>query len=169
VIHYQLQCDGDHAFDGWFKDSVSFDRQAESGLITCPFCNSVRVGRALMAPALGRGSRHAADSRVPEKIGPVAAPSTSDGAATVVAAPSVTPVGSEIPDKLRSLLQRLRTEVEKHCDYVGPDFAEEARRIHYGERKSHAIYGEATASEAEALADEGIEFGVMPWLRRSDS
>jgi hypothetical protein len=73
-----------------------------------------------------------------------------------------------MPDKLRSLLQQLRVEVEKHCDYVGKDFAEEARRIHYGETKARGIYGETTASEAEALADEGVEFGVMPWPRRSD-
>ena len=72
-------------------------------------------------------------------------------------------------DKVRSLLLRLRSEVEKHCDYVGPDFAEQARRIHYGESKERGIYGETTASEAEALADEGIAFGVVPWLRRSDS
>jgi hypothetical protein len=74
-----------------------------------------------------------------------------------------------MPDQLRSLLQRLRGEVEKRCDYVGTRFADEARRIHYGESEARGIYGETTPSEAEALADEGIEFGVMPWLRRSDS
>ena len=170
MIHYQLQCDMHHPFDGWFKDSASFDRQAASGLITCPLCNSVKIGRALMAPALGRGSHHGRDSPVPERMTPVAAPVASERAATVVASPSVAaPAGSEMPEKLRSLLQRLRAEVEKHCDYVGPDFAEEARRIHYGEQKPRGIYGETTPSEADALADEGIDFGVMPWLRRSDS
>ena len=74
-----------------------------------------------------------------------------------------------MPDPVRSLLKRLRAEVEKHCDYVGAGFAEEARRIHYGESKARGIYGETSPSDAEALADEGIEFGVVPWLRRSDS
>jgi hypothetical protein len=170
MIHYQLQCDQAHAFDGWFKDSASFDRQAKTGLVACPFCNSVGVTRALMAPALGRGSRHAQDTTMPtEQV-----PSQASGAAPA-AVPAVAPpprgalAEAEGADKLRSLLHRLRTEVEKHCDYVGPSFAEEARRIHYGEAEARGIYGEATATETEALADEGIEFGVMPWLRRSDN
>jgi hypothetical protein len=169
MIHYQLQCDRDHPFDGWFKDSASFDRQAEAGLISCPLCNSVKVGRALMAPALGRGSRHGRNSSVVEEAAPVPAPAASAGSVPAAAPSSPASAGSDTPDKLRSLLQRLRSEVEKRCDYVGADFAEEARRIHYGERQSRGIYGETTPSEAEALADEGIEFGVMPWLRRSDS
>jgi hypothetical protein len=169
MIHYQLRCDTDHAFDGWFKDSASFDRQSEMGLIACPLCNSVTVSRALMAPALGRGTRHTRTIQAAEENGPPSAPAASDGAVPAIAQPPGAPAAAEIPDKLRSLLQRLRSDVEKHCDYVGKDFADEARRIHYGETKARGIYGETTASEAEALADEGIEFGMMPWLRRSDS
>jgi hypothetical protein len=170
MIHYQLQCDQDHPFDGWFKDSASFDRQAELGLIACPLCNSVKISRALMAPALGRGSRHGRDLQSSGEAAPATAPAASAGAvATLAPPPLAATAGAEMPDKLRSLLQRLRSEVEKNCDDVGPDFAEEARRIHYGERKPRGIYGETTPSEAEALADEGIAFGVMPWVRRSDS
>jgi hypothetical protein len=170
MIHYQLQCDRAHAFDGWFNDSTSFDRQAEMGLVTCPFCNSTDVKRALMAPALGHGSRHAKDIAVP--MDPASSPASGRAPAAVPAvAPSPRGALAEAEglDKLRSLLHHLRVEVEKHCDYVGPGFAEEARRIHYGEADARGIYGEATAAETEALADEGIEFGVMPWLRRSDS
>ena len=57
----------------------------------------------------------------------------------------------------------------ENCDYVGPRFAEEARRIHYGETDSHAIYGETTPKEARALTEEGIEFGRIPWAPRLDS
>jgi len=166
MIHYQLECDSAHAFDGWFKDAASFDRQAEMGLITCPVCDSVKVRRALMTPALGRGSRH----RQEVPVAPVAAPAPGHATLPAVAPPPPGALaGPDMPDKLRSLLQRLRSEVEKHCDYVGSGFAEEARRIHYGESEARGIYGETTPSEAEALADEGIEFGVVPWLRRSDS
>jgi hypothetical protein len=168
MIHYQLQCEQAHAFDGWFKDSLSFEHQAQSGLIACPACNSVMIKRALMVPALGRGSRHRDDSPTVD-VPPSSAESSPRAApASKTPAPNAMLDGS-LPDNLRALLQRLRTEVEKTHDYVGSDFADEARRIHHGESEVRSIYGETTRSEAEALADEGIEFGVIPWLPRSDS
>ena len=63
----------------------------------------------------------------------------------------------------------LRAHVEKNCDYVGPAFAEEARKIHYGETEKRNIYGEASSEEAESLKDEGVEFGRIPWLPREDA
>ena len=69
---------------------------------------------------------------------------------------------------MRAMLQRMRSEVEKHCDYVGPQFAEEARKMHRGESDKHGIYGETSPGEAEALADEGIEFARMPWVPRAE-
>jgi hypothetical protein len=170
MIHYQLRCDTDHAFDGWFKDSASFDRQCEMGLIACPLCNSVTVSRALMAPALGRGRRDTRNIPVADDTAQAPTPMASNRAVPAITAPPPGAMAAkDLPDQLQSLLHRLRSEVEKTCDYVGKDFAEEARRIHYGESKARGIYGETTAAEAEALADEGVEFGVMPWLRRSDN
>ena len=67
--------------------------------------------------------------------------------------------------KMREVLKGLRAEVERTCDYVGPRFAEEARRIHYGESDARNIYGEATTADAEALGEEGIKFGTIPWIR----
>ncbi len=168
MIHYQLQCDRTHGFDGWFKDSAAFEHQAETGLIACPICTSVKVTRALMAPALGRGSRHGREAATPDTV-----PARADGPVPSVPALVSPPPGpvteGGIPDRVRALLQRLRSEVEKTCDYVGSEFAHEARRIHHGETKARGIYGETTPAEADALADEGIAFGVVPWLPRSDS
>ena len=65
-------------------------------------------------------------------------------------------------------LQRLRAEVERTCEDVGADFAQEARRIHTGESEHRGIYGEATPEQAEALADEGIEVARIPWVPRAD-
>ena len=73
------------------------------------------------------------------------------------------------PAQLRAALMELRRQVERHCDYVGAQFADEARRIHYGEVDPHAIYGEATETESRELAEEGIEFGRIPWLAPSDA
>jgi hypothetical protein len=73
-----------------------------------------------------------------------------------------------MPDQVRAMLQRLRAEVEKNCDYVGPDFAAEARKIHYGESERRGIYGETTPDQAQTLADEGIEVASIPWVSRAD-
>jgi hypothetical protein len=70
--------------------------------------------------------------------------------------------------EMRKALVELRRQIETHCDYVGPRFAEEARRIHYGETDAHGIYGETTESESRALADEGIKFGQIPWIPPTD-
>lgn len=152
MIHYQLRCSQDHAFDGWFKDSAAFEAQAKSGLLECPECGNVRVRRALMAPSVARRPEAA----------PAAPPATKDVVAT--GAPS----GERMPAQIRAVLQRLRAEVEKNCDYVGPGFAEEARRIHRGESDKRGIYGETTAEQAERLAEEGIEVARIPWVPRSD-
>jgi hypothetical protein len=73
------------------------------------------------------------------------------------------------PAQLRAALVELRRQVESHCDYVGPQFAEEARKIHYGEVDAHAIYGEASETESNELAEEGIKFGRIPWVAPSDA
>ena len=70
--------------------------------------------------------------------------------------------------QMRKTLVEMRRQIETHCDYVGPRFAEEARRIHYGEADPHGIYGEATDSESRELADEGIKFGQIPWVPPTD-
>jgi hypothetical protein len=150
MIHYQLQCQAGHGFDSWFKDSATFDRQARRGLLSCPVCGDTQVSRALMAPSVAR-------SREPAPPAPAQA-----GKRAAVA-------GAGVPDQVRAVLQRMREEVERNCDYVGPDFAEEARRMHSGESERRGIYGETTPDEAASLADEGIEFASIPWLPRSDA
>jgi hypothetical protein len=73
------------------------------------------------------------------------------------------------PAQLRKALQELRRHVETNCDYVGERFAEEARRIHYGESDPRGIYGEASADDAKDLAEEGIEVNRIPWLPPTDA
>jgi hypothetical protein len=73
-----------------------------------------------------------------------------------------------MPKELREALLKVRAEVEKNCEHVGDKFAEEARKIHYGESDKRGIYGETSDEEAEALAEEGIEFGRLPWIPRGN-
>ncbi len=73
------------------------------------------------------------------------------------------------PAQLRAALLEMRRQVETNCDYVGERFAEEARRIHYGEVDAHGIYGEATEQESHELTEEGIKVGRIPWISRTDA
>jgi hypothetical protein len=155
MIHYQLHCGEGHEFDGWFRDSASFDAQARRGLLECPVCGGTKVARALMAPA------------VPKKKSRAVVPVNRAGPPDAAKGP-VAVAGDKMPDHVRAMLQRVRAEVEKHCDYVGPEFAEEARRIHAGESERRGIYGEATSEQAEALVEDGIEVARIPWVPRAD-
>ncbi len=70
--------------------------------------------------------------------------------------------------EMRKTLREMRRQIETNCDYVGDRFAEEARRIHYGETDRRGIYGEASKEESRELADEGISFGQIPWIPPTD-
>jgi hypothetical protein len=155
MIHYTLVCADDHSFDGWFKDSAAFDLQAGRGLVTCPECGGSSVSRALMAPSISR--KGSTRQRGDVEILPPAPPS-----------PPAETAATGLPDQVRAVLQRIRAEVERTSDYVGPAFADEARRIHRGETDKRNIYGESTPEQAEALADEGIEIARIPWVPRAD-
>jgi hypothetical protein len=161
MIHYQLRCENGHGFDGWFRDSAAFERQAAAGFVECPSCASTRVERALMAPAIprkGRPARNAAPEAPPAPPKPEAPP-----------AQPVPAVAGRMPAELRAALAKLRAEVERSCDYVGPAFAEEARKIHRGEVTPRGIYGETSPEEAEALREEGVEFASLPWVPPADA
>ena len=152
MIHYQLQCGQSHGFDGWFKDSASFEKQAKRRLIECPECGGTDVERALMAPAVAK--------RQPIAVAaPVEAP----------AQPAPAPVAAtQIPARMIAALQRIRAEVEKNCEYVGPDFADRARAMHRGEADAKPIYGKTSEEQAESLIEEGIEVAQIPWVPRAD-
>jgi hypothetical protein len=157
MIHYQLRCSQAHAFDGWFKNSTTFESQARRGLVECPECGDTGVERALMAPALTK--REALPV-------PVAAAPSPPAEAPVPSNEKV--AGGRLPAQMLAALQRMRAEVEKNCDYVGPSFATEARKMHRGETEHRGIYGETTEDQAESLAEEGITVARIPWVPRAD-
>lgn len=157
MIRFSLRCDSGHEFDSWFKDGATFDRMAGAGLVECPVCGDSRVAKALMTPSIGRTRGVKGHPEAPPAA--PAKPPVPEG-------PRVT--AGPIPAQVLALLQRMRAEVEKSCDYVGGDFAEEARRIHHGTAEARGIYGEASDDEAAALRDEGIEVARLPWVPRSD-
>ena len=169
MIKYQLICESEHEFEGWFQTSTAFVAQNHDGLLTCPVCDSNIVRRALMTPNLVSSKSRSESSEtsvssategmsLASQRGPLAQvpdPSVSSGTASQ----TMTAVG-----KAKSQLRQLQRQIKAECRDVGHDFAQEARKIHYGESSSENIYGRSTEEERDALADEGIDFVAMPWL-----
>jgi hypothetical protein len=161
MIHYQLRCDQAHEFDGWYRDSAAFEKLAAAELVECPVCGSGKVTRALMAPAIPKKGRAKAVEPVEAAQPPAPAPQPPPG-------PQQQAAAGPIPAQMVALLQRMRAEVEKNCDYVGSGFADEARKMHRGETEFRGIYGEASDADAEALQEEGIDIARLPWVPRAD-
>lgn len=159
MIRFSLRCDNAHEFESWFKDGDAYERMAAAGLVDCPVCGDTKVSKALMAPAIRKtpGVKGRASAPVPAE-----APKAEAGSETPRLA------AGPMPAQVVALLQRMRQEIEKNCDYLGKDFAKEARRIHEGEAEPRGIYGEATEAEAEALREDGIEVARLPWVPRAD-
>ena len=166
MIKYQLICHKSHGFEGWFGDSAAFESQQEAGLLTCPVCGSADVRRALMAPNLASPKTRKTDlaekqpSAQPEPQPQPQAPQQASAALPSAAARKM--------QELMFEMRALQTKIREECRDVGNDFAEEARKIHYGEVEPEGIYGQATAEEHEALDEEGIEIMDMPWLPKDN-
>lgn len=141
---FDLQCSQGHLFEGWFGSDDDFQAQTARGLLACPLCNDAEVRRLPSAPRLNLSGAQAPQAT------PAAAP-----AATATATVART------ADMQSAWLQAVRQLVERTED-VGERFAEEARRIHYGEVAQRGIRGQASPEERQALLDEGIETMAIP-------
>ena len=156
MIKYQLICNQNHEFEGWFQGSAAYDEQVANGLLRCPLCDSDHVTRALMTPNLAS----------PKKRKSAAPPAASQAghAAKLDRAPVMQAEQVQAYGAALAKLRQLRQKIVKDCRDVGDNFAEEARKIHYGESEAEGIYGQATQGERESLKDEGIEIFDMPWV-----
>ncbi|HEY5829662.1 MAG: DUF1178 family protein [Hyphomicrobiaceae bacterium] len=158
MIRYRLKCKKGHEFEAWFASSDAFDKQEKRDLLSCPNCGTSKVSKALMAPRISKRKGRAAakapdDESMPEALErPVREPTR----------PETQRVAAH--RELAAAMRKLRAEVEAKSEYVGPRFSEEARKIHYEEVPARGIHGEATADEAKALREEGIEFFPLPPL-----
>ncbi|GJE37999.1 DUF1178 family protein [Methylobacterium persicinum] len=146
MIRYNLVCEAAHSFECWFPSSESYDTQIARGLVSCPTCGTTTVFKAMMAPRVARKDRvppPATSGPLPER--PV----------TLISEPERT---------LREAIKALHAHVAATSEHVGARFAEEARKIHYGEAEGRSIHGQASLDEARALFDEGIEVAPLPFL-----
>lgn len=154
MILFDLKCSQGHRFEGWFRNGAAYEAQAAAHAITCPLCGDSKVEKAPMAPAIARSGRARDTEAAPAPV-PAPAPSPPD---------AVTQAQAEILRQLREL----RAHVEKNAENVGDRFAEEARKIHYGEVESRAIYGETTPEQAKSLHEEGVPVTPIPWIPTSN-
>lgn len=145
-----LRCGTGHAFEGWFASEDDYVSQQGRGLVDCPMCGNAEVMRLPSAPRLNLSG-----ARAPEAAR--AAPSVPGGGAASTRATEMALHGSAATRFVEAVAELL-----KNTQDVGPRFAEEARRIHYGESDAKAIRGQTTPAEREALADEGIEVFTLP-------
>jgi hypothetical protein len=136
-----LCCSQDHRFEGWFASDEDFSSQTERGLMACPICGDQAIARLPSAPRvnlLGRGD----DAR----SAPTATPASQ--------APTL---AEQAPQQIQARWLRAVREMVASTEDVGDRFAEEARRIHYGEAEQRSIRGRASREDADSLRDEGIE------------
>jgi hypothetical protein len=139
MIRFSLRCDQDHSFESWFQSADGFDKLKAAGMVACTICGSTAVEKALMAPVV-RAQSGETDSG--SKPAPLSAPKT----------------------EVEQAIAALRKHLEANSDYVGMNFAAEARAMHEGATPERAIHGEAKAEDARALIEEGIPVAPLPFL-----
>jgi hypothetical protein len=145
MIQYTLKCSKDHKFDSWFQSAEAFDKLKAAGMVACAVCGDTQVEKAIMAPRV-RPARKAA-AKPAQEARQEAAPAPLSGPKT----------------EMETALAEFRKQVEANSDYVGGNFAEEARAMHLGDAPERAIYGEAKPDEAKALIEDGIPVAPLPF------
>jgi hypothetical protein len=143
MIRYALKCDEGHQFESWFQSSAAFEKLAGAGHLACVICGSGQVEKSLMVPKV----------RTSKALG-------DDGAEPV--APPVALANAPSPEAAKAL-EAMRKKVEAEADYVGDNFAADARAMHLGDTPERAIYGETNAEQAKALIEDGVPVLPLPF------
>lgn len=171
MIRYRLACPKSHEFEAWFPSSEACDKQIKKKLVACPRCGSTKVAKAIMAPSVVTSERKAkrpSRRRGAADSAPLPATPSPSPSPSPVAVPTPASVSTHmLTSKQREMLQQLKAARDKilaDAEYVGPRFAEEARKIHHEEETGRGIYGEASPDEVKELASEGIEVFPIPVL-----
>lgn len=151
MIRYALICDQKHEFESWFPSGEAYDDQCKRGLVSCPFCDSQKIEKQIMAPSIARMD-HEITVR-PIEMTPE--PPTVTKPMTLL---------SEKELQMRNMLKAFHRHVVENAEDVGSRFPEEARLMHHGETETRSIFGQASLEEAKALMEEGIDVMPLPTL-----
>ncbi|PIE07154.1 MAG: hypothetical protein CSA74_08485 [Rhodobacterales bacterium] len=160
MIRFTLQCPGGHRFESWFRDGQAFDTVAAAGGLVCPDCGSTEIEKSLMTPRI-RPARDRAQPPAPVHAQASAPMSGPAALAHPPAGAPAPPLAAASPRE--KAIAALRARVESEADYVGLEFAREARAMHTGDVPQRPIYGEAKAAEAVELIEEGIPVAPLPF------
>jgi hypothetical protein len=152
MIIFDLKCaPGGHVFEAWFGSSADYEAQKGRGLVSCPVCGAVEVGKAVMAPAVGvKGNREGVAARAPERQTETPAQDLFSG-------------DPETVKQMLAAAAAVQRRLLEGSESVGDRFASEARAIHVGEKEARAIHGRATRAEAESLAEDGVPIAALPF------
>ncbi|WP_417279919.1 DUF1178 family protein [Celeribacter sp.] len=150
MIRYMLKCSKEHQFESWFRSAEAFETLCKNGQLSCPTCGTSQVFKAMMAPRVST-------ARKPELPATEAPASASPTQTSPMEPPRPT------AEDVEQAVAKLRADVEANSDYVGVEFAKEARKIHEGEAPARAIYGEAKLDDAKALLEEGVPVLPLPF------
>ncbi|WP_090061355.1 DUF1178 family protein [Celeribacter neptunius] len=167
MIRYMLKCSEEHQFESWFRSAEAFESLKASGQVSCPVCGSSEVQKAMMAPRVStarnraEGTGASVEQQHQHASEHHGAPQPPDLPKPEHGLPMTAPVPSA--KEVEQAVAKLRAEVEANSDYVGVEFAKEARRIHEGETPARSIYGEAKIDEAKALLEEGVPLLPLPF------
>ncbi|MCV2348361.1 DUF1178 family protein [Paucibacter sp. Y2R2-4] len=178
MIVLNLACSHDHLFEGWFGSAHDFETQLTRGQLSCPLCADTSIRRMPTAARLNvsklREETHRASdasgrkAAEPSAAKPSQASASDPGAVAPIAPAAAAAQGATQPNvqpsaqQIQALVLHAVRELMAKTEDVGGQFAEEARRIHYGEAEDRAIRGQTSAEELEALSDEGIEVLALP-------
>ena len=154
MIQFTLKCAAGHSFDSWFQSADACDRLIAGGMTSCAICGTTQVEKALMAPHVARSSS------------PGAHPSAPDGAADSHPEPTLR---DQPGTPAAQALAELRRRIERTSEYVGANFAREARDMHAGLTQDRPIHGEARPEEARKLLEEGVPVIPLPFVPRRKS
>jgi len=170
MIVFDLRCEDNHVFEAWFQNSDAYDAQARQGQVECPFCGNCNVTKSLMSPNIpAKGTEQ--NSTTSDSI----QFSSMENAMVAASANVPDAMAASAEDVKRALehmhttMKKYRDHVKKECEYVGENFAKEARAIHDGDAEIRGIYGEATLEETEELLNDGVDILPVPGLGKLDS
>ncbi|GGB60859.1 DUF1178 family protein [Blastomonas aquatica] len=163
MIVFDLKCANEHVFEVWFASSDAYEDQRARGLVACGYCGSTDVGKAVMAPRLNaKGNQQVAVTATQDTQ---ETPTSTPAPATAPVAVSNAPAPVDVA-KMRAVLTALaqaQAQALSQSTWVGSDFADRARAMHYGEDEHAPIHGHAGPDEAAALIEEGVAVAPLPF------
>ncbi len=141
MIKFKLICkDCETTFDSWFSSSKEYEKLKKKKFLNCHFCNSLNVGKGLMSPSVSTSKNNLRD----------------------------TDSSSEKYREIKKTISKYQGFIKKNFEYVGENFAYEARSLHYNSKKRvKGIYGTATKEDLTELNEEGIKTEILPWIKNT--